>query len=490
MLHELGQAVYNAKLEWKASSLEFMACGSTPSLGNVLTIKINEVNCTYKEVERLEVLGSILDASGSTFESWTHRREKAEGKYYANLGTLRSRGSLQCRIRAWIGAPVASALLGAETWHLTAGVLHNARTWEMKKLRHMFRMKFKPGEGQLEYNTRTSARIKAWFNYYHQDFIHTRILRSVFKAAWGEPRMKVGSEYPLKIAREVRSSLWWEFVKHLSSKRRRTEGLSQASSGHIAAWEDCFVSVYGSDWRAFRDTHDSLEAWMCNFSEFSQFLCDLWGLPAQNGTGGVDLWTPLNEKRDYHLEDMPMPDLPEWCYDFATSSCRISFFVDCQTAANLINGFANLKGDQYDPLLRRSTRRLRDFWKQGWMPRKDHDNYVVWIPRECNGPADFLCNLALQERQDHDWVDALADTPPNLLVMSDGGFKNGQGAVAWIVYAVSSGTLCKLHHTCRYIPVATSAFQCEMIALEEAIAKVSSLINYRRKYLRTAAPSQ
>ena len=143
MLQELGQAVYSASLEWKQSSLSFMACGCTHSSTGDLSIQVNGATCSYKEVERLEVLGSILDSNGSTFESWAYRREKADGKYYANLRTLRARGSLQCRIRAWIGAPVASAMLGAETWHLTAGVLHSAWTWEMNRLRHMFRMKYK-----------------------------------------------------------------------------------------------------------------------------------------------------------------------------------------------------------------------------------------------------------------------------------------------------------------------------------------------------------
>ena len=183
MLQELGQSVYRAGLEWKASSLQFMACGPTPLFGDVLNIPVHGVNCTYKAVERMEVLGSVLDSSGSTFESWAHRREKADGKYYANLAALRSRGSLENRIRTWIGAPVASALLGAETWHLTAGILHNARTWEMNRLRHMFRMNYKTGEGKMEYNMRTSTRIKSWFGYFRQDFIHTHILKAVFKAA-------------------------------------------------------------------------------------------------------------------------------------------------------------------------------------------------------------------------------------------------------------------------------------------------------------------
>ena len=179
---------------------------------------------------------------------------------------------------------------------------------------------------------------------------------------------------------------------------------------------------------------------------------------------------------------MPMPDLPEWCQNFAKPAGRVSFLVDCQTAANLMNGLASLKHNQYDPLLRRSTRWLRNFWKSGWMPRRDIDNYINWIPRECNGSADFLCNLALQNRQDYEWGENNDENPCNLLVMSDGGFKSGRGAVAWIVYEVRPGSLCMLHCICRCIPVATSAFQCEMIALSEAIANVSIIICHRQKF--------
>ena len=116
------------------------------------------------------------------------------------------------------------------------------------------------------------------------------------------------------------------------------------------------------------------------------------------------------------------------------------------------------------------------------MPRRDIDNYIAWIPRECNGSADFLCNLALQNCQAYEWEENFDETSRNLLVMSDGGLKSGQGAVAWIVYEVRPESLRLLHYTCKYISVATSAFQCEMIALSEAITKVSNLICHRQKF--------
>ena len=430
----------------------------------------------------MEVLGCVLDSCGSTSESWAHRREKADGKYYANLAVLRSRGSLSSRIRAWIGAPVASAMLGAETWHLTAGILHNARIWEMNRLRHMFRMKYKHGEGKMEFNMRTSSCIKNWFGYLRQDFIHLRILKTVFKAAWKEPRMQVGGEHPLKKAREVRSAMWWECIKQQPLKMRHSEKLFRASPGHISAWEDCFVAWHGSDWRTFRDTHLTLDSWMSKSAEFSNKLCDLWSLPTQNGSSRSEILASLSLKSEYNLEKLPMPDLPEWTRNFAKPSQRVLFLVDCQSAANLMNGVASLDNHQYDPLLRRSTRGLRDIWKRGWMLRRDIDNYIAWIPRECNGSADFLCNLALQNCQAYEWEENFDETSRNLLVMSDGGLKSGQGAVAWIVYEVRPESLRLLHYTCKYISVATSAFQCEMIALSEAITKVSNLICNRQKF--------
>jgi len=180
MLQDLTDAIARANFVWKDPSLEIMPCGSAGSLDAVVTVKAQGGDLVYKVVDRMVAIGVLLDSRGCSFESFEHRREKADGKFYANSSILRSRGGLRQRLQAWISTS-SSAVLGAETLHLTSGLLHSARVWEMKRLRYMLRFKPKPDEGMFESNHRLSERIKKWFECFNLQFIHISILKAVFR---------------------------------------------------------------------------------------------------------------------------------------------------------------------------------------------------------------------------------------------------------------------------------------------------------------------
>ena len=78
-------------------------------------------------------------------------------------------------------------------------------------------------------------------------------------------------------------------------------------------------------------------------------------------------------------------------------------------------------------------------------------------------------------------IDAL---PCNLVVMSDGGLRKRCGSAAWVIFASRGEHLDPLHLTYKFFPDARSAFQCEMIAMSEAVAKASDIIFSRCKYAR------
>ena len=147
------------------------------------------------------------------------------------------------------------------------------------------------------------------------------------------------------------------------------------------------------------------------------------------------------------MENTPMPELPAWCRQFSSASRRVLFLVDCQSAANLANGLAELADDFYDPPFRRSSRYLQDFWRKGWLPCKDHDNYVCWVPRRHNKTADYLANIALHDQQDFEWTEDCDVSSTNLIVMSDGGFRKGDGSAAWAIFAMRPCHLEIVHFT-------------------------------------------
>jgi len=268
------------------------------------------------------------------------------------------------------------------------------------------------------------------------------------------------------------------------AKKRRPEGATQTRSGHNTGWEDCFVQVFGVDWRAIRDAQRSLGEWMLQWPAYCEALCRHWHLPPPTSSIDKEPWIPLRASGMYTLACLPMPDLPEWCYQFATGSCRVLFLVDCQTAANLANGIADLTDEDYDPLLRRICRQLRDLWQNGYLPRRDFDDYISWIPRTHNATADFLANVALQDKDQYECSHDINASLSNLIIMSDGGFRGGWGSAAWAIFAVQADHVQLAHFAYRSWSGAKSAFQTEMVALSEAVTQCHNIILQGCKRIR------
>ena len=170
------------------------------------------------------------------------------------------RGPLSYRLMAWTRSPATSCTYGAETWHLTAALLHNVRTWELKRLRDMLQMKRRSGEGNKTYNMRTSMQIKIWYQYFSILFAHQRILKAVYRVAWFEDKIHVGLEArPLHNAQNCRNALWWESASDIPAKRRRLDGVIHARQGHVPVREDILLQFVGQDWRRQRDQCESLK---------------------------------------------------------------------------------------------------------------------------------------------------------------------------------------------------------------------------------------
>eukprot|EP00959_Pyramimonas_sp_CCMP1952_P384411 8056578-Pyramimonas_sp.AAC.1 len=66
--------------------------------------------------------------------SFAHRQSKADGLFFRHAGVLKARGPVLPRLRAWHGSPATSTMFGAPSWHVSAGLLRRARSWELQEL--------------------------------------------------------------------------------------------------------------------------------------------------------------------------------------------------------------------------------------------------------------------------------------------------------------------------------------------------------------------
>eukprot|EP00973_Karenia_brevis_P040527 5604275-Karenia_brevis.AAC.1 len=173
---------------WKPESLEFLCAGQLKDLPDM---ELMVGNLNYKHKDHVVTLGEFFDGEGST--GATVPVEK--------------------RLKAWSDAPGSVAVYNAETWHLSGDVLSKIRTWEMKMLRRMFRLRWRPEDNPMTFNVRSSHLIQHWFRNGGVKMIHERILQAVYKSAWKETWFTVDDgDYPLMRLRQYRDRTWWEAI--------------------------------------------------------------------------------------------------------------------------------------------------------------------------------------------------------------------------------------------------------------------------------------
>ena len=135
---------------------------------------------------------------------------------------------------------------------LSKHILMRLRLWENGFSIKALKLRWKPEEGKMAYNQRTSALIKGWFLQYGRSPIHYRILRAVFDQAWNEKTLSShGSVTYLALSRKYRTREFWTFVKDLPGRVRG--GWVHAGRGPRTEWEDVFCTAFDVSWRKVRD---------------------------------------------------------------------------------------------------------------------------------------------------------------------------------------------------------------------------------------------
>ena len=94
----------------------------------------------------------LFDDTGSTERIPAHRQAIADAIYYKHKHLFQHPSPVHLRLMAWHDSSATLAIFGASTWHLTAAVLPTLRSWELRKLRQVFRLRRQPLEPFDRYN--------------------------------------------------------------------------------------------------------------------------------------------------------------------------------------------------------------------------------------------------------------------------------------------------------------------------------------------------
>ena len=309
----------------------------------------------------------------ATTNSWHAHRKVRLDKLCLPLGR---------RIRAWHDSPSMVAAYNADTWHITAQLLRELRTWELKMLRRMLKLQRRPDEGYVQYNMRTAATIEKWFRTAHVPTLPMRVLKTVFKAAWRDDAFKLDcGDAPLRDARDYRSALWWQthcyFAPPCRRKQMRTS--HQRAGMPKTKWEQLFVEVWGIHWRSRRQACTTLEDWMHEFPDFASAVCRMWSLPPlecdEQALGAEPPWKKV--KLPTAIDDLPPSIHNPRATTWDSPSGRLWVQTGNQQVEQVFAGCSRLSSEFLRLLCVRVARTLYGLLERRIRPRLDTAAFAV-----------------------------------------------------------------------------------------------------------------
>jgi hypothetical protein len=349
----------------------------------------------------------------------------------------------------------------------------------------------------MQYNERTSTRIRDWSQRFNFKQLHHRILKAVFRSAWRETTFQTpGGGALLSQVRGSRHRSWWESVKHESVWTRTHHGFKHWKKGPRTEWEDSFVEVYGYGWRAVRDSCQDAAEWESLLPDFINTLCRNWGLPtiaSKKEPAAICMEPPEKKAKQYGFDGVPSShweQASEETYDWHRKSCSFAFIVDCKGLQSLVCGHSSLQGDGLKPIFERTLTNLVNLYDRGWTPAVPWDDPVAWQRREKNKIADYLANLTMEHK--NTWSREAAWPFPgysleevNVLAHSDGGTRHGQcSAAAWVVelglFLEGRWIYKVLSMGGTFFQTPISSFSAELRALESCSQCVKAIFEYMR----------
>ena len=316
-----------------------------------------------------------------------HRLHKAEQLFWANSKTMLGPATISQKLEAWQRGPSASACFDSSTWTATKTSLHRVRRWELRWVRKLLRLRRRPEEGRMQFNTRTSKQLKNWFHQTGTKFLHQRILQAIHKSAWREGLVGGGlGEKLLLDLRTQRCRMIWDVIKSAPISCRRAENMAHARPGSVCEWEDVLVQHYGHDWRHRRDECTSCTDWQKGCDAFINATCTAWNLPPLRSRPSSD--EPVSAAKDAH-SSRSEPDIDQNLeIPWESQQGRFLFVVDCQPLQRLACGHTGLLNEQFRPPLYRIVDNLAEFIAQGLLPPSSAADPVLWAKRHRNSVAD------------------------------------------------------------------------------------------------------
>ena len=468
MAEELTNEIHAKGFRWKVSSSECL-CGANFSCELISCTSAHGETFSFKLVEELLALGTLLDRRGSTSTSVSHRMVQADKSFYKHFVVLSDlHGGLRQRLQSFHGCVGQALLYGSGGWQVTPDVLSRVRAWENNKLPKMLRLRRAPDEGRASYNIRTANRIANWFESLQLPRLHHELLMRVHSWASKLTSFKLPyGEQPLKDLLMARSAQHWSETRdgNIWLDASNVTGWRHARGGkQVSAWESALVATYGLCWWTVFDRDRQL--WACSRKDFVNKFCALAGLSRMT-TG----------KHDYRQVNAAVLSVPTWTDDdFNWEKLGESFEcrVDNAALAQWTSGTATFDTEAGQWRSTQVFEHLRALVRtQSWNFRYRVSSWVVWVPRERNRLADHLANLALDRKTSYTvgGLSSVDSKSHNFVTLSDEAARGSSAtaAAAWAIIAMRGLDVSIVAAGALLLQEGTSSLMAESRALELAL---------------------
>ncbi len=155
-------------------------------------------------------------------------------------------------------------------------------------LRRMLKLRRRPQETAMDFNKRTAASIGRWMKAAGVQTIYCKTIKAVYKSAWRVYNFRLDDgSCPLQLLREYRNQGWWDTVCFLSegAKRQKTGTQHSHRGQQSAAWDNPFLTAWGSHWTDKLRECSTMKEWMNGYVQFATTLALKWGLPIEPESG-------------------------------------------------------------------------------------------------------------------------------------------------------------------------------------------------------------
>eukprot|EP00973_Karenia_brevis_P053838 7478523-Karenia_brevis.AAC.1 len=134
--------------------------------------------------------------------------------------------------------------------------------------------------------------------------------------------------------------------------------------------------------------------WMRNYKEFATTLCHSWDIPFQwHETDQGDRQKIIQSIRlPADIDLPPHPDIHPTEHDWEAGHTRLWIQTDNQLVADVFAGRSVLDAEYWRPLCLRISRALLSLCEEGFLPKTNDSDMVVWDFRKWNAVADHAAN--------------------------------------------------------------------------------------------------